>query len=189
MPLSVTTTPSPLSWNNAHTAEPAYAAQEPTDALGKTAHQRSQDRPAQLDPEQQKQIESLAARDREVRAHEMAHLAAAGPYARGGPSFTYQTGPDGRRYAIGGEVSIDTSPDPNNPHATLTKARIIQAAATAPASPSGQDRAVAAAAAQMAAEAQQEISAQHRASVKKNSPYHPSNDSVKTLGGRFDDHA
>ena len=102
-------------------------------------------------------VRELASRDREVRAHEQAHLAAAGGYAKGGPTYTYQTGPDGIRYAIGGEVSIDTSPVPGNPRATLAKAQAIQAAANAPAEPSGQDRAVAAAAAQMAARAQAEL--------------------------------
>ena len=102
-------------------------------------------------------VRELASRDREVRAHEQAHLAAAGGYARGGPTYTYQTGPDGIRYAIGGEVSIDTSPVPGNPRATLAKAQAIMSAANAPAEPSGQDRAVAAAAAQMAARAQAEL--------------------------------
>lgn len=102
-------------------------------------------------------VRELSARDREVRAHEQAHLAAAGGYASGGPTYTYQTGPDGVRYAIGGEVSIDTSAVPGNPRATLAKAQAIIAAANAPAEPSGQDRAVAAAAAQMAARAQAEL--------------------------------
>jgi len=102
-------------------------------------------------------VRQLAARDREVRAHEQAHVAAAGPYATGGPSYTYQTGPDGQRYAIGGEVGIDTSPVPGNPEATLRKARTILAAANAPAEPSAQDRAVAAAAASMMAQAQAEL--------------------------------
>ena len=44
--------------------------------------------------------------DREERQHEQAHLSAAGGHARGGPSYQYETGPDGKRYAVGGEVSI-----------------------------------------------------------------------------------
>jgi len=112
----------------------------------------------ELTAEEVELVRELAARDREVRAHEQAHLAAAGGYATGGPSYTYQTGPDGGRYAIGGEVSIDTSEVPGDPRATLAKARTIIAAANAPAEPSGQDRAVSAAAAQMAARAQAELS-------------------------------
>ncbi|HJV90067.1 MAG TPA: putative metalloprotease CJM1_0395 family protein [Holophagaceae bacterium] len=108
-------------------------------------------------PEDQAALQKLQARDREVRAHEQAHLSAAGDIARGGPTYTYQRGPDGRMYAIGGEVSLDTSPVPDDPQATLAKARQIQAAATAPADPSPQDRAIAAAAAQMAAAASLEL--------------------------------
>ncbi len=114
-------------------------------------------RPGALTAEQQAQVDKLRARDREVRAHEQAHLAAAGGLARGGATFTTTRGPDGKLYATGGEVSIDTSPVPNNPAATLAKARQIQAAAAAPADPSGQDRSVAAAAARMAAQASQDL--------------------------------
>ncbi|MFN7932113.1 MAG: putative metalloprotease CJM1_0395 family protein [Bryobacteraceae bacterium] len=102
----------------------------------------------------------LAQTDREVRAHEQAHMAAAGPHSRGGPTYTFERGPDGRLYAVGGEVAIDASPVPNDPEATLRKADIVRAAALAPAEPSSQDRAVAAQASQMAAEAQAEIQQQ-----------------------------
>ncbi|WP_286293466.1 putative metalloprotease CJM1_0395 family protein [Methylomarinovum tepidoasis] len=111
----------------------------------------------QLDQAQLRQVERLRQRDREVRAHEMAHLAAAGSYALGGPSFEYQVGPDGQRYAIGGHINIDTSPVPSDPEATLRKAETIRRAALAPGDPSPQDRSVAAAAAAMAMKAQIEI--------------------------------
>ena len=107
-------------------------------------------------PEEQEQIEKLKARDAEVRAHEAAHMAAAGQYAKGGASYTYQQGPDGKQYAIGGEVQIDTSPIPGDPEATVRKMRQIMSAAHAPANPSGADHAVAASAAQKASEAQAE---------------------------------
>ncbi len=87
----------------------------------------------------------------------MAHLAAAGPYAIGGPSYEYQKGPDGQRYAVGGHVNIDTSPVPGDPEATLRKAETIRRAALAPGDPSPQDRSVAAAAASMALKAQIEL--------------------------------
>ena len=90
----------------------------------------------------------------------MAHLAAAGSYARGGMSFTYQTGPDGKRYAIGGEVGIDTSPVSGDPEATLQKAMVIQRVALAPAEPSAQDQKVAQSAIKMMAQARMEISMQ-----------------------------
>ncbi|MEM7207358.1 MAG: putative metalloprotease CJM1_0395 family protein [Pseudomonadota bacterium] len=104
-----------------------------------------------------KLVQELKQRDREVRAHEQAHLVAAGPHARGGPFYDYQKGPDGRNYAVGGHVNIDTAAVPGDPEATLRKAETIRRAALAPAEPSSQDRQVAAQATSMAAEARQEI--------------------------------
>ncbi|HBE71167.1 MAG TPA: SprA-related family protein [Planctomycetaceae bacterium] len=112
---------------------------------------------AELTPEELEQVKKLAARDREVRAHEQAHLATAGQYARGGPTYSYQQGPDGKRYAIGGEVQIDTSPVDGDPKATAQKARVVRAAALAPAQPSAQDLRVAAAATQMEQQALAEL--------------------------------
>ncbi|MBC3872979.1 putative metalloprotease CJM1_0395 family protein [Undibacterium flavidum] len=106
----------------------------------------------QLSAAEAAQVAKLQARDRQVRLHEMAHLAASGGLATSGASFTYQKGPDGVDYAVGGEVSIDTSPG-RTPEDTIARARQIQAAALAPADPSGQDRAVAAMAQQMEIEA------------------------------------
>ena len=102
-------------------------------------------------------IDQLKARDREVRTHEMAHLSAAGSYAIGGMNLSYQKGPDGQQYAVGGSVQIDTSAISGDPEATLQKGRVVQQAALAPAEPSGQDRKVASAAAQLIANAQTEI--------------------------------
>ncbi len=103
-----------------------------------------------------KQIETLAARDREVRAHEQAHAAVAGQYG-GSPTYEFVRGPDGVSYAVGGSVNVDTSPIPGNPEATLRKAEQLQRAASAPADPSGQDREVAAQAAQLARQAEREL--------------------------------
>lgn len=113
-----------------------------------------------------KQIETLKRRDREVKAHETAHLAAAGQYARGGISFSYTRGPDGRLYAVGGEVSIDSTPVSGDPQATLRKAQQVRAAALAPAQPSATDRAVAARAVQIATAARAEISAENTQSTQ-----------------------
>jgi SprA family protein len=109
---------------------------------------------------EQRQISELRSRDQEVRAHELAHLAAAGGLSKGGPTFEFVIGPDGQRYAVGGEVQIDTSGVSGDPEATLQKAQQIQQAALAPAQPSAQDRSVAVAAAAMAAEARAEIASQ-----------------------------
>ncbi len=111
---------------------------------------------AELTPEQQAEIEKLQKIDREVRLHEMAHLAAGAGMVTSGASYTYKRGPDGQNYAVAGEVSIDTSPG-RTPEETVARAERIQAAALAPADPSPQDRSVAAQAAQMAAQARQEI--------------------------------
>ncbi len=106
--------------------------------------------------QEQLEIAELASRDREVRAHEQAHAAVGGAYA-GAPTYTYSRGPDGKRYAIGGEVSIDSSPSPNDPEATLRKMELVQRAALAPAEPSAQDRRVAAQAAAQATQARAEL--------------------------------
>lgn len=103
-------------------------------------------------------ISQLKARDREVRLHEAAHAAVGGRYA-GAPNLQYERGPDGVNYAVSGEVSISVS-KAATPEATLEKARQIRAAATAPAEPSAQDRAVAAEASRLEAEARTEIQAQ-----------------------------
>jgi hypothetical protein len=113
--------------------------------------------PQELETTARRALESLRQRDQEVRLHEQAHLLAAGPYAKGAPSYTYQTGPDGRRYAVSGEVPIDLSAVPGNPQATLQKALTIRRAALAPTDPSDADRAVAAQATALAAQAQQEL--------------------------------
>lgn len=101
-------------------------------------------------------VRSLQARDQEVHAHEQAHLAAAGGLASGGASYTYQKGPDGVDYAIGGEVSIDVSAG-RTPEETIARAATVRAAALAPSDPSGQDRAVAAAASQLEQQARAEL--------------------------------
>jgi|GEM_PF-1304825 len=111
--------------------------------------------PAQMSEEERAVVEKLKSRDSAVRAHEMAHVAAAGGLA-GAPVFSYQTGPDGRRYAIGGSVSIDTSPE-RSPEDTIAKAQRIRSAALAPADPSAQDRAVASRASRMESQARQAL--------------------------------
>lgn len=110
----------------------------------------------QLTPEQQQQVLKLKQVDQKVRAHEAAHLSVAAGLTSGA-SYQYTRGPDGKQYAVAGEVKIDVSPA-QTPQQTLDKAKRIQAAALAPADPSSQDRAVAAQAAQMAVQAQQELS-------------------------------
>jgi SprA family protein len=96
----------------------------------------------ELTEEEQQQVQEMATRDREVRAHEQAHVAAGGSNVRGGASFEYDVGPDGQQYAVGGHVQIDVSSE-RDPRATIAKMRQVKSAALAPANPSGADRAVA----------------------------------------------
>ena len=111
----------------------------------------------QLSLEEKHIVQKLQQTDLHVKMHEQQHLAAAGSYAKGGPSFHYTKGPDGKLYAVGGEVALDTSPIAKNPQATIVKAQILRRAALAPSDPSGADRAIAAAATQMEAQARNEL--------------------------------
>ena len=99
----------------------------------------------EISDEQKAELSALKARDREVRAHEQAHAFSGAGYTSA-PQYDYVKGPDGRQYAVGGSVEIDTSTVPDDPRATIEKMEIVLSAALAPASPSGPDRAVAAAA-------------------------------------------
>lgn len=111
--------------------------------------------PARLSPQERRVVQRLKRIDAKVRAHEQAHLAAAGQYAQGGISFEYVTGPDGKEYAVGGEVSLDTS-KASSPGETVNKMRQVKAAALAPANPSPQDQQIAAQATRKLAKARQE---------------------------------
>ncbi|MEX2618214.1 MAG: putative metalloprotease CJM1_0395 family protein [Alphaproteobacteria bacterium] len=108
-----------------------------------------------------RKIERLKQRDRLVREHERAHATAGGAIA-GPPSFTFVTGPDGKQYAVGGEVSIDVSPVAGNPQATIRKMEQVKRAALAPANPSGQDRRVASQADAAIVKAKQELAEERR---------------------------
>lgn len=119
----------------------------------------------ELSPQEQRQqqleIADLVQRDREVRTHEQAHAAVGGQYA-GAPTYSFKRGPDGQRYAVSGEVSIDTAPVPSDPEATLRKMEIVLRAALAPIEPSPQDLRVAALAQAQAAQARVELAEQRR---------------------------
>lgn len=108
-----------------------------------------------LSDEDKKAVEKLKARDTEVRAHERAH-AAAGGHMAGAPHYSFETGPDGQRYAVEGDVSIQM-PTSKDPAVRLQEARQVKAAATAPARPSSQDMQVAAEAAKVEMEALAEL--------------------------------
>lgn len=112
---------------------------------------------SEIDPEAERLLQRLKQTDLKVRTHERQHVAAAAGYVKNGPVYEYSTGPDGKRYAVGGHVSLDISPIPNNPKATIKKAQTIKRAALAPADPSAADRAVAASAAKMEQKARKQL--------------------------------
>lgn len=120
----------------------------------------------ELTQEQQAQVAKLKARDREVRAHEQAHAAVGGALA-GAPSYSYQTGPDGKQYAVGGEVPIRATASSGNPRQAITQLQQVARAATAPANPSGQDRAVAAQARQQIAQLQTQLAQETQAKAQE----------------------
>ncbi|MEK1943300.1 MAG: putative metalloprotease CJM1_0395 family protein [Pseudomonas sp.] len=137
------------------------------DAAGQNAEpSKDTSNAEQANPQQQQMdrqaIAELSSRDADVRSHEQAHASVGGAYA-GSPSFTMQRGPDGKSYAVGGEVGIDVSAVANDPAATISKMEVVMRAALAPADPSAQDLRVAAQAQGLAAAARAELAQQRRA--------------------------
>lgn len=107
---------------------------------------------------EQQVITELQQRDKEVRSHELAH-AAVGGSSTGSPSYSFEVGPDGKKYAVAGEVSVDLSRVEGDPIATIAKMQKVHSAALAPAHPSAQDARVAASAAKIILQAQSELTA------------------------------
>ena len=143
-------------------ADSAASGREEADREGNASNRADKPEPSpQEQRQQQLEIADLVQRDREVRTHEQAHAAVGGQYA-GAPTYSFKRGPDGQRYAVSGEVSIDTAPVPNDPEATLRKMEIVLRAALAPIEPSPQDLRVAALAQAQAAQARVELAEQRR---------------------------
>ncbi|MGL1936400.1 MAG: putative metalloprotease CJM1_0395 family protein [Fibrobacterales bacterium] len=130
----------------------------------------------ELSEEEKAQVAEMKVRDQEVRNHEQTHLAAAGPNARGGVNLEYESGPDGKQYAVSGHVDIDVSKG-DTPEETITKAEQIQQAALAPAEPSSKDRQVAAEASQLESEARGELREENQEGVTEVTGASSSNDS------------
>jgi hypothetical protein len=125
----------------------------------------SESEPQNKDVQQERVISELQRLDKEVRSHELAHAAVGGSFT-GAPNYSFKTGPDGQRYAVGGEVSVDLSTVAGNPSATITKMQKVHAAALAPANPSAQDIQVAANAIQIILQAQSELQIQDSSTIK-----------------------
>jgi hypothetical protein len=113
----------------------------------------------ELTPQELRILDQLKQTDREVRQHELAHQVAGGAYT-GSAQFQYEIGPDGQRYAVAGEVSVDYGPVTGDPRATIEKMNVVISAALAPAEPSPTDYKVAARARQYLLMAQLELSQQ-----------------------------
>ena len=164
-------TQAPISAAQPLTDEQSASAREeadkPADASAKPGTGKSREGDPSLQQQRLEQLEiaRLVSRDQEVRTHEQAHAAVGGRYT-GAPSYTYERGPDGKRYAVGGEVGIDASPIPNDPEATLRKMEVVIRAALAPAEPSAQDRQVAAQAQAQMAEARAELAQLQRSDAQ-----------------------
>lgn len=114
----------------------------------------------QLSTGQEQQVARLQRIDQHVRAHEAAHMAAGGALA-GAATYSYVYGPDGKQYAVGGEVGIDTSAE-RKPADNIAKGEHIVRAAMAPADPSPQDYRVAATGERLAAKGRQDLAAEQR---------------------------
>lgn len=137
-------------------------AEEPLSPVGDSKEDTSE-----LTDEEKQQVAELKTRDAEVRAHERAHVAAAGGHTKGGIKYETQRGPDNKEYAVGGHVSIDTAPIEGDPEQTIRKAETVRRAALAPAEPSGADRGVASAAANTMRAARAELAEAARAKLEE----------------------
>ncbi len=138
-------------------ASPTPPSHRFVEATGEESQRRQQQDPEQQEQQrQQRQLAAFVERDLEVRKHEQAHQMAGGEHA-GSPSYQFSHGPDGKRYATGGEVAIDIGAIPGDPAATLAKMQQVRAAALAPAEPSSQDLSVARAATAKEAQARKEL--------------------------------
>jgi len=88
----------------------------------------------------QRVLEKFKSSDSRVRTHEQAHASSGVTTAP--ISYKYQIGPDGKAYATGGEVRLDTS-IPNDPKEASFKLSQIQRASNAPSDISGADAQIA----------------------------------------------
>jgi len=116
----------------------------------------------ELSQDEKQLVIDLQTRDAEVKAHEAAHQS--GGASTGAATYTYQQGPDGKMYAIGGEVSVSFQTG-STPQETIANAQAVIASALAPADPSGQDMAVASSAMVMMMKAQQQLAREAQEAV------------------------
>jgi len=106
----------------------------------------------ELSDEDKKKVDELKKRDQHVKQHEQAHVAK----GASNPNYKYEIGPDGNKYAVGGNAEIELS-EGSTPTETIAKAEKVKAAALAPSDPSSQDQKVAAEADSMKRDAEKEL--------------------------------
>lgn len=115
----------------------------------------------ELTQQEQREVSELKMTDSQVKAHEHAHKAAAAGLSTSGPNYEYETGPDGKKYAVAGDVNVSYKHS-DDPEVNLRNAQQLRASALAPADPSSQDRKVAMQAEREIAQARQEIMEEQR---------------------------
>lgn len=84
----------------------------------------------------QRVLEKFKNTDAKIRSHEQIHASIG--HTTTPISYTYQEGPDGKMYAVGGHVRLDTS-IPDDPKAAQFKLDQIRKSASAPVDSSGAD--------------------------------------------------
>lgn len=105
-----------------------------------------------LHPKDSASLEALKKRDEHVRGHEANHTGAPGVITIGSPNYSFQIGPDGKPYAVGGKVTLATV-GTKNPTVARERAGALKRAALANGDPSPQDLAAASSARDMENEA------------------------------------
>ena len=124
-------------------SKPAGADKTEEDKAARSEEKSAKPAEPEFTPAERRRIAELKRTDAEVRAHEQAHITVGRGLITSGPNYEYTYGPDGKQYAVAGEVGIDTSPE-REPQANIDKGQHIQDTALAPADPSAQDYQVAA---------------------------------------------
>lgn len=170
---------SPQSSNNSYAnqladarAEAGFPRIQERDGQRENGHDSEQQEQRSEEEAEELELEELRARDREVRQHEEIHASIGGRFA-GTPQYEFEMGPDGRPYAVAGQVNIDITPIPGDPQATLQKMQIVRRAALAPVQPSGADRQVAQEASRRENEARTELRQEQMAEVREASESSP----------------
>lgn len=149
------------------TGEPNTTSEvEPEPKPDEAQQKQQQNRESREQQALEREIDSLMKRDTQVRSHEQAHAAVGGIHA-GQPAFEFEKGPDGKRYAVEGEVQIDVSVVNGDPLATMAKMKQVYSAAMAPVDPSMADIRVAAEAMRKYNQAREEAGTQRLAAAPK----------------------